>query len=213
MRSSLFCFLLFLLPALTNSFAQTPAASVKSGHGHAMVTKQDDSRTLSETFQWIEQQMKFSGSSYDISRADKGYNWHRLTSYGNLQLRDCQMTIDKSSQSYGRQREIQYTIPLWDLSSATYQIDKGSKQFKYTPVVPGLFFRAHTKSMHWGRPRSYIATNLVEIEFGRDQNFSRDKINQLGGAFLHLRDLCASQRPHASADKSAKPMLKSVAPN
>jgi len=148
--------------------------------------------------------MKFSGSSHDISRVDKGLTWHRVTNYNNLQLNNCQLTIDKATLSNGRQRAVVYTIPLWDLSSVTYQVDEGNKQFKYTPPVPALFFRSHTKSMHWGRPRSYVATDLIEIEFGHDPSFGREKITQLGDTFQHLGNLCASQKPQMPAGKAPK---------
>lgn len=216
MRLRSFPFFLFLLPALASPFAQTPAPPAKSGPDQGATAKRGDARTLDETFQWIKKQMKgFSGSSHDVSYPKRGYNWHRVTSY-NLEVHDCQMTIEKTYQNNSRSpRKVHYTIPLWDLASATYEIDKGSEQFKYTPAVPALFLRSHTKSMHWGRPRSYVATNLVEIEFGRDPNFGKDKINQLAKAFQHLGDLCAAQTPKdASADKSAKPSpQKSAAPN
>jgi hypothetical protein len=38
----------------------------------------------------------------------------------------------------------------------------------------------------------------VQIQFGRDPNFGSGKINQLGRAFLHLGDLCASYAPKVS---------------
>ena len=202
MRPSTLCLILFLTPALVIPAAQA-AASTKSGQ--VTVAKRGDSRPLNETFQSIKRQMKFSGSSHDVSRADKGYNWHRTTSYSNLQFDNCQLTIDKASVSNDRHREVIYTIPLWDLNSVTYQVDEGSKQFKYTPTVPALFFRSRTKSMHWGRPRSYVATDLIEIEFGRDSSFGKEKIIQLGDAFQHLGNLCAAQRPKAPTEKSSKP--------
>ena len=195
MRPSVLCLILFIASALVSPFAQTAAPSAKSGSGQEMAAKRTDSRTLNETFQSIKRQMKSSGSSHDISRVDKGLTWHRVTNYSNLQLNNCQLTIDKATLSNGRQRAVVYTIPLWDLSSVTYQVDEGNKQFKYTPPVPALFFRSHTKSMHWGRPRSYVATDLIEIEFGRDPAFGREKINQLANAFQHLGNLCASQKP------------------
>jgi hypothetical protein len=198
-------------------FSQTESPSAKSGRDQGATAKRGDARTLDETFHWIKQQMEgFSGSSHDVSYPKRGYNWHRVTSYGNLEFHDCQITIEKTYQNNSRSpRKVRYTIPLWDLASATYEVDKGSEQFKYTPAVPALFLRSHTKSMHWGRPRSYVATNLVEIEFGRDSSFGKDKINQLAKAFQHLGDLCAAQSPKdATADQSAKPSpQKSVAPN
>ncbi len=201
MRPSVLCLILFLASALVIPFAQ----SAKSIYEQGIVAKRGDSRTLNETFLSIKRQMKFSGSTHDVSRADKGYNWHRTTSYSNLQLNNCQLTIDKASVSNGRHREVVYTIPLWDLNSVTYQVDEGSKQFKYTPTVPALFFRNRTKSMHWGRPRSYVATDLIEIEFGRDPGFGKEKIIQLGDAFQHLGNLCASQKPQMPAGKPSKP--------
>jgi hypothetical protein len=201
MRPSTLCLILFLTPALASPAAQT-ATSAKSGL--VTVAKRGDSRTLNGTFLSIKRQMKFSGSSHDVSRADKGYNWHRTTSYSNLQLDNCQLTIDKTSVSNDRHREVIYTIPLWDLNSVTYQVDEGSKQFKYTPTVPALFFRSRTKSMHWGRPRSYVATDLIEIEFGRDSSFGKEKIIQLGDAFQHLGNLCAAQRLQIPTGKSSK---------
>lgn len=201
MRPSLLSLILLLAPALASPAAQT-AASTKSGQ--VTTAKRGDSRTLNETFLSIKRQMKFSGSSHDVSRADKGYNWHRTTSYSNLELNNCQLAINKASVSNDRHREVIYTIPLWDLSSVTYQVDEGSKQFKYTPTVPALFFRSRTKSMHWGRPRSYVATDLIEIEFGRDPSFGKEKIVQLGDAFQHLGSLCASQKPQVPASKSSK---------
>jgi|SRR5579863_7339567 len=208
MKLTFFRFLPFLLLVIGWSFAQT-VSPAKSG-AEKVAAKRGDSRTPDETFQWIKRQMEFSGSSHDVSYTEKGYNWHRITSYGNLQLRNCQLTIDKTYQNNGRQpREVHYTIPLWDLSSATYQVDEGSNQFKYTPVVPALFFRSHTKSMHWGRPRSYVATDVVEIEFGRNPSFGEEKIEQLAKAFQRLGNLCASHAPKdPSADKSAAPTLQ-----
>jgi len=204
MKPSLLFLILFLASALVSPAAQTATTSAKSGYGQGMVAKRGDSRTLNETFLSIKRQMKFSGSSHNISRADKGYNWHRATSYSNLQLNSCQLTIDKASVSNDRHREVVYTIPLWDLSSVTYQVDEGSKQFKYTPTVPALFFRNHTKSMHWGRPRSYVATDLIEIEFGRDPSVGKEKIIQLGDAFQHLGNLCVSQKQQIPAGKPPK---------
>ena len=203
MRLRWLCLLLFFLPAWGSPFAQASAS--KSGRGQSTAAKPRDARTLDETFQWVKQQMEFSGSSHDVSFAEKGYNWHRVTSYANLQLHDCELSIDKTTLSNGRQREVHYTIPLWDLASATYQLDEGNKQFKYTPTVPALFFRNHTKSMHWGRPGSYVATDVVEIEFGRDPGFGRDKMEQLAKGVQHLGELCASQKPAVSEDESAKP--------
>jgi len=145
--------------------------------------------------------MEFSGSSHDVSFPEKGYSWHRVTSYNNLQLHDCQLSIDKTTLSDGRQRDVHYMIPLWDLESATYQLDEGNKQFKYTPAVPALFFRNHTKSMHWGRPGSDVATDFVEIEFGRDPGFGNDKMAQLARGFQHLGDLCASHKPAVPQDE------------
>lgn len=202
MKLRLFCSFLFLLPALTTSFAQSAASSsTKDGNNQGSVTTRGDSRTLDETFQWIKQQMEFSGSSHDIFYPEEAHNWHRVTTYSNLVLHDCALTIDKTAQSNDIQRKAKYTIALGDLSSAAYQIDEGSKQFKYTPAVPALFLRSHTKSMHWERPGSYVATDLIEIEFGRDPSFGKDKIDQLAGAFLHLGELCAAQTPRPSENK------------
>jgi hypothetical protein len=194
MRLSLLCLLLILPPVFVKAFAQIATPTTPSKGTQMTMAKRSDPRTLDETFQWIKRQMRFSGSAHDVSRADKGYNWHRTTNYSDLQLHSCQLTIDKASVSNDRHREVVYTIPLWDLSSVTYQVDEGSKQFKYTPPVPALFFRSHTKSMHWGRPRSYIATDLIEIEFGRDPNFGKSSIERLGNGFQHLSDLCAAQK-------------------
>ena len=204
MRPSLLCLTLLLASTLASSDAQTATTSTKSGQGQGLAAKQADSRSLNETFLSIKRQMRFSGSSHDVSRADKGYNWHRTTTYSNLQFNGCQLAIDKASVSNDRHREVIYTIPLWDLGSVAYQVDEGSKQFKYTPAVPALFFRSRTKSMHWGRPRSYVATDLIEIEFGRDPGFGKEKIIQLGDAFQHLASLCASQKPQTPAGKSSK---------
>ena len=203
MRPSLLCLILFLVSTLANSNAQTTTPSTKSGQSQA-AAKRADSRSLNETFLSIKRQMRFSGSAHDVSRADKGYNWHRTTTYSNLQFNSCQLEINKASVSNDRHREVIYTIPLWDISSVAYQVDEGSKQFKYTPAVPALFFRSRTKSMHWGRPRSYVATDLIEIEFGRDPGFGKEKIIQLGDAFQHLASLCAAQKPQTPAAKSSK---------
>jgi len=194
MKLSLFCSL-FLLAALTTSLAQQAATTTKNGTYQGSVTARGDSRTLDETFQWIKREMEFSGSSHDISYPEQGYNWHRVTGYSNLELHNCSLTVDKTTQSGDRQRKAKYTIALEDLSSAAYQLDEGSKQFKYTPAVPALFLRSRTKSMHWERPRSYVATDLIEIEFGRDPGFGKDRIDRLAEALLHLGDLCAAQAP------------------
>ena len=191
MRLRSLCLLVSLLTTGGDLFAQTPALSAKSG----------DTRTLDETVQWVKQQMEFSGSSHDVSFPEKGYSWHRVTSYNNVQFHDCELSIDKTTLSDGRQRDVHYMIPLWDLESATYQIDEGNKQFKYTPAVQALFFRNHTKSMHWGRPRSYVATDLIEIEFSRDPGFGRDTMEQLVKGFEHLGELCLAHKPVAPVDE------------
>jgi len=201
MKLGLCCSFLFLLPALATSFAQSTTPSTKDGNNQGSVTTRGDSRSLDETFLWVKKEMEFSGSSHDIFYPEQGYKWHRVTDYSNLELHDCSLTIDKTAQSNDIQRKARYTIVLGDLSSAAYQLDEGSKQFKYTPAVPALFLRSRTKSMHWERPRSYVATDLVEIEFGRDPGFGKDKIDRLAGALLHLRELCASQTPRPSENK------------
>jgi hypothetical protein len=171
------------------------------------MAKHDGSRSLNATFLWIKRQMKSSGSSHDISRADRGLKWHRVTTYGNLQLNDCELTIEQSSVSYARQRQLLYTIPLGDLASAAYQLDQGSVQFKYAPSVPALLLRSHTKSMHWGRAgqevpgKENVATDLVELEFGSVPSFGQNKIEKLGNAFMHMANLCASQASLAPASK------------
>jgi hypothetical protein len=206
MKLTFFRSLVFLLLAPTCCAAQTAAPAKQSSPDKA-TTRRRDSRTLDETLQWIKRQMESSGSSHNVSYPEKRYKWHRVTSYGNLQLHDCQLTIEKTYQNNARPpRKVRYTIPLRDLSSANYEVDEGNEQFKYTPVVSVLFFRSNTKSMHWGRGRTYAATDLIEIEFGSDPSFGKDKIDQLGKAFLHLRDLCAARaRKEQPADKSASP--------
>jgi hypothetical protein len=171
------------------------------------MAKHNDLRSLNATFLWIKRQMKSSGSLHDISRIDKGNSWHRVTSYDNLQLNNCEMTIEQSSVSYGRQRQLLYIIPLGDLATATYQLDEGNVQFKYTPAVPALFLRSHTKSMHWGRTgqevpgKESVATDLVELEFGSVPSFGQNKIEKLGNAYMHMANLCAAQTPLAPANQ------------
>lgn len=171
------------------------------------MAKHEGPRSLNATFMWIKRQMKSSGSSHDVSRADRGLKWHRVTSYDNLQLNNCELTIDMSAVSNGRTRQLLYSIPMGDLATATYQVDEGNLQFKYTPVVPALFLRSHTKSMHWGRTgqevpgKENVATDLVELEFGSVPSFGQKKIEKLGNAFMHMANLCASQAPLAPANK------------
>jgi hypothetical protein len=207
MKLRLFCFGIFLFSDLVTPFAQTAAPPVNSGQTHEAMATHDSSRSLNATFLWIKRQMKSSGSSHDVSRADRGLKWHRVTSYDNLQLNNCELTIEQSSVSYGRQRQLLYTIPLGDLATATYQVDEGNVQFKYTPAVLALFLRSHTKSMHWGRTgqevpgKENVATDVVELEFGSVPSFGPDKIKELGNAFMHMADLCAAQAPLAPANK------------
>lgn len=168
-------------------------------------TKAPDSRNIDETFHWIKQQVEaYSGSAYQVSYAEKGYMWHHTNSYHDLRLNDCVMVFDQTYQNNARDpRSVEYTVGLWDLASASYEIDSGNKQFQYTPGIPALFLRSHSNSMHWTRPRTYMPTNLAEIEFGRDPSFGKDKIDELAKAFRHLGDLCLSHAP--KNDQSVKP--------
>jgi hypothetical protein len=193
-------FLLFVLATLPGVTQDAPSPA-KSNKGSATATVPGDSRTLDDTFGWIQRQVeKSSGSSYQVTYSEKGYKWHHTNAYGNVQLNECVMVFDQTFQNNARPpRGIQYSVPLWDLASATYEVDRGSKQFKYDPGIAALFLRSHSKSMHWKRPKTYVATDLVEIEFGPASSLNQAKVNKVAKAFMHLGALCASQAPKSSS--------------
>jgi hypothetical protein len=189
-------FLMLLFP-LTSSFAQTPAPSGENASALGAAGKGEDSRSAGETFEWIKQQMKFSVASYDVSLRDgKGTPWHIDKRNENLQLTGCQLKILELPVATYRdkpkpmQRSAHITMDLSDLASATYMLDDGTKQFKYTPPVPTLMLKSHTKSMTWTRPKNYLPIDNYGIGFGADPSFGQAKIELLAQAFQHLADVC-----------------------
>jgi len=194
-----------LLLSITAAVAQdAPPAAKLAIHKASAPVKTKDTRTLDDTFQWVKQQIdSSSGSSYQVTYLDKGYEWHHTNSYVNLQMADCQMVIDQVFRNNQRpENHLKYTVPLWDIASADYELNHGTKQFKYTPAVPALFLHSRNSQFHWTKPKTFYPTKLVEIQFGRDPNFTRAKIVQLGNAFMHLQELCA---PMAPATPAANP--------
>jgi len=208
MKLRSFWLFLILLFVLASSFAQVPATSGKSGPPQGAAAERGDLRSVSETFEWIQQQIKFSGSSIDVSERDgKTPPWRHDTSYDNLQLAGCELKIDELTVSTIRGEAINRTahlnIDLSDLVSSTYKLDEGSEQFKYTPPRPTIEFKSHTKSMHWTRPKSYFQTDSLEIRFGADPSFGEGKIKLLAKAFQHLADVCVPVESPAPTGKSA----------
>jgi hypothetical protein len=165
----------------------------------------NDPHSIDETLRWITGQVdKFGGSSYQVTYPTRGYTWHHSNAYDNLKISGCVMTFEQRYQNNARPaRAIRYSVPLADLASATYQADRGSRQFHYRPGIAALFLRSHTKSMHWSRPKTNVATDLAEIEFGAESSANEARVNRVGKAFMYLQSLCASQTPKTSSLESA----------
>jgi hypothetical protein len=194
--------LLSLISVAVPIFAlgQNNTVAANKSNSPDVSTSKIDNRSLEATFQWIQQQVeKHSGSSYEVSYPEKGYSWHHTNAYGNLQLNQCVMMIDQTYQNNSRpQRGFQYSVPLWDLASASYDVDGGNQQFKYKPGVAALYLRTRTKSMHWKRPKAFVATDLVELEFGTASTANQAIVDSVGRAFMHMQALCAAQAPKSA---------------